>query len=79
MQFQSKAIRESFLNRGKELESQLDRFENKIAMIKQQPAIVDNSLINISLLLTKKSKLIDQAIIKMRSEISDFYKWVEHY
>lgn len=79
LNYQSKSIRESFLNRGKELEDQLDMFQNRITMIQKQSNIVDKSLINISLVLTKKSKLIDQAIDKMRAEIRDFYNWVDNY
>lgn len=78
LNFQTKSLKESFRNRGKDLEGQLDRFENRIAAIKENPTSVDNSLINVAYVLNKKSKIIDQAIIKMRNEIVEFNDWLKN-
>jgi predicted nucleic acid-binding Zn-ribbon protein len=75
-EYQTKSIKQNFFNRCKAMEAEIDRFENRIAAIKEHPSIVDNSLVNIAYLLTNKSQIIDNAILQIRKEIKEFNKWV---
>ena len=59
-----------------ELELELDRFQKRIDLIRKNQNIVDKRLVNMSLLLSKKSTLLDQAIIEMRNEIASFNLWL---
>lgn len=74
---QNKAIRENFKRRATELEIELDRFESRIDSIKQNPCVVDKKLVNISLILSKKSRLINSAVNQMRQQIAEFNQWIQ--
>ena len=63
--------KENMRRRAMELEFELDRFENRLASIRLNPNVVDQSLINISLVLGEKSKLINKLIRSMRTDISN--------
>ena len=76
MASQNKAIRENFKRRANEIEAELDRFENRLDSIKQNPCVVDKKLVNISLILSKKSRLINSAVNQMRQEIAEFNQWL---
>lgn len=78
LQTQKSTLRQSYKSRASALELELDRFENRINAIRENPDIVDQALINISLLLTKKSRKIDAAIASMRKEISEFNEWIRN-
>jgi hypothetical protein len=73
---QNHAIRENFKHRSVFLEFELDRLENRIDAIKQQPCLVDKKLVNIKLILSNKSRLINAAIAEMRQQIADFNGWI---
>jgi chromosome segregation ATPase len=73
---QNKAMKESFRRRSTEIEADLDRFERRVDAIKQEPSAVDRKLVNIALILSEKSSLIDQAVAEMRQEIADFNTWL---
>jgi chromosome segregation ATPase len=73
---QNRAVKQNFKHRSMLLEEELDRLENRIDSIKQHPCVVDKKLVNISLILSKKSKLINAAIAEIRQEIADFNRWV---
>ncbi|OHT01359.1 hypothetical protein TRFO_07598 [Tritrichomonas foetus] len=75
---QFKSMRENFKRKANEIDLELDRLENRIDSIKQNPCLVDRKLINISLILSKKSLLINKAIGEMRAEIDDFNQWLGH-
>lgn len=64
------SLHESMRRRTLELEMELDRFENRLHTIRSNPNAVDRKLINMSLVLGEKSKLIFDAIKSMRAEIS---------
>ena len=66
----NEAMKENLRRRAMELEFDLDRFENRLMAIRMNPNAVDQSLINISLVLGEKSKLIHNLICSMRTEIS---------
>lgn len=72
----NKSLKENMKRRILELELELDRFQKRIDMIRRNPNIVDRRLVNMSLLLSKKSDLLDQAIIEMRTEIASFDLWL---
>jgi DNA repair exonuclease SbcCD ATPase subunit len=73
---QNKAMKESFRRRSAEIEADLDRFEARIDAIKQEPRAADRKLVNIALILSEKSRLIDEAVAEMRQEIADFNTWL---
>lgn len=70
------SVRENMKRRILELEMELDRFEHRIKLIKRNPRVVDQRLLNMSLILTKKSNLIMTAVEQVRTEIDDFYLWL---
>ncbi|KAH0786845.1 hypothetical protein GPJ56_009222 [Histomonas meleagridis] len=72
---QGNAIKENMKCRIGELEFELNQLENRIDAIRNNQNVVDAKLINIALILSKKSALIDRAIRNMRKEIADFNNW----
>ena len=78
LQSRNVAIKESFRRRAKEIELNLDRFENRIEAIKRAPNVADKNLINIALILTQKSEKMNAAIAEMRKEIADFNQWLRN-
>lgn len=76
LQSQYKAMRENYRRKANDIELELDRLENRIDTIKQNPSLVDRKLVNISLILSKKSRLINRAIGEMRVEIDNFNQWL---
>lgn len=73
------SLKENMRRRMLELELELDTFEKRIDSIKKNPHLVDQRLINLSLLLSKKSALLDQAIGEMRNEVSSFSMWIDQF
>jgi SMC interacting uncharacterized protein involved in chromosome segregation len=73
---QNRAMKENFKHRSMELEIELDRLENRIDAIKQNPCVVDKKLVNMTLILSKKSRLINAAVAEMRQQISEFNTWI---
>ena len=73
---QYKSMRENFKRRANEIDLELDKLEARIDSIKQNPSVVDRKLINIALILSKKSRLINKAIGEMRAEIDEFNQWL---
>lgn len=73
---QFKSMRENYKRKANDIEAELDRLENRIDSIKQNPCLVDRKLINIALILSQKSRLINKAIGDMRLEIDEFNQWV---
>lgn len=73
---QNQSIQENFRRKAKEIEQELDRFERKIRLIKKHPSIIDQQLINTSLVLTKKSNKIFKAIHSIREELASFNSWI---
>jgi hypothetical protein len=71
-EYQTKSIKANYLNQCKIMETAMDRYKNRIRAIQEYPSINDNSLVNLALLLTKKSKNIDKAILQMRQSIKEF-------
>ncbi|KAK8899692.1 hypothetical protein M9Y10_002014 [Tritrichomonas musculus] len=76
LQSQFKSMRENYRRKANDIELELDRLENRIDSIKQNPCLVDRKLVNISLILSKKSRLINKAIGEMRAEIDNFNQWI---
>lgn len=72
----NKALKENMKRRILELELELDRFQKRIDLIRKNQNIVDKRLVNMSLLLSRKSALLDQAILEMRNEIASFDLWL---
>lgn len=75
---QNKATRENFKRRANDIELELDRLENRLDSIKSNPCVVDTQLVNISLILSKKSRLINKAIGEIREQITEFNQWLRH-
>lgn len=73
---QFKSMRENYRRKANDIELELDRLENRIDSIKQNPCLVDQKLVNITLILSKKSRLINKAIGDMRAEIDSFNQWI---
>jgi chromosome segregation ATPase len=73
---QNRAIKQSLKNRAMQIELELDRLENRVDAIKAHPCLVDRKLVNIGLLLSKKSTLINSAVADMRQEIAGFRTWL---
>jgi chromosome segregation ATPase len=73
---QNKALRGNFKRRAGEIELELDILEHRLDVIKQNPCAVDQRLVNISLILSRKSVLINDAVADMRRQITDFNQWI---
>lgn len=73
---QNRSIRENFKRRGFEIEAEIDRLQHRLGFIRDNPNQVDSRLINISLVLTKKSKLIEAAVDHMRKNLHSFQEWL---
>ena len=76
LQSQYYGVKENFRARAKEIERELDRFENRIEIIRRKPSITDLKLLNITLILNDQNKKIDKAVSEIRTEISSFNKWL---
>lgn len=76
LQSQFKSMRENYRRKANDIELELDRLESRIDAIKQNPCLVDRKLVNITLILSKKSRLINKAIGEMRTEIDNFNQWI---
>ena len=78
LQTYNKSLKESMRRRKLELELDLDRLVKRINTIKMNPNTVDKRLVNMSLLLSRKSALLDQAIHQMRDELASFEMWLKN-
>jgi chromosome segregation ATPase len=73
---QNKALKGNFKRRAGEIELELDRFEHRIDSIKQNPCVVDQKLVNMALIVSNKSRLLENAVSEMRRQIIDFNQWL---
>ncbi|OHS95636.1 hypothetical protein TRFO_38231 [Tritrichomonas foetus] len=76
MKTYNESLKENMKRRVLELEVELDRFHKRINVIRRNPKTVDKKLVNMSLLMSRKSALLDQAIQQMRTEIASFDLWL---
>lgn len=67
--------RENLRRRAHEIEEELARLEKRMETIRSNPNTVDKKLVNMSLILRKKSANMDIAIAEMHRELAEFMKW----